>query len=156
MTACHLAQFNVARLRRPLDDPASAGFAAGMDPMNDLADRSPGFVWRLAEADTGNATGIRPIAPDVIITLSVWESLEALRAYTYQSGHLDYLRRRREWFLPNALPAALVLWWVPVGRLPTVDEALQRLDLLGAGGPTPEAFTFRQPFPAPAGPAVLA
>ncbi|MCO1659912.1 DUF3291 domain-containing protein [Pseudonocardia humida] len=156
MTASHLAQFNVARLRAPLDHPSSAGFMAGMDPMNDLADRSPGFVWRLTEDGKDNATGIRPIAPDVIITLSLWESLEALRAYAYHSEHLDYLRRRREWFLPHGLPAALVLWWVPVGLTPTVDEALERLDLLGTAGPTPRAFTFRQPFPAPTGPAVLA
>jgi len=149
MTARHLAQFNVARLRAPLDDPASAGFVAGMTLMNDLADRSPGFVWRIAEDGADDATGIRPLDPDTIITMSVWESLEALRAYTYQSAHLDFLRRRREWFEPADRPAALVLWWIPAGRTPTVDEALERLDLLGAAGPTPEAFTFRRPFPAP-------
>lgn len=151
MTACHLAQFNVARLLRPLDDPATAGFLAGMTAMNDLADRSPGFVWRIAEDGADDATGIRPVAPDVIITMSVWESLEALRAYTYQTEHLDFLRRRREWFLPNDLPAALVLWWVPAGSIPTVDEAMERLDLLGSAGPTPDAFTFRRPYPVPAG-----
>ena len=108
MTAFHLAQFNTARLRMPLDDPSMAEFVAGFELMNALADRSPGFVWRLADEDADNATGTRPIAPDMIVTMSVWESLEALRAYTYQSGHLEYLRRRRDWFHPHALPASLV------------------------------------------------
>ena len=151
MTAFHLAQFNTARLRLPLDDPAMAEFVAGFDLMNSLADRSPGFVWRIADEETGDASAIRPIAPDMIITMSVWESLEALRDYTYRSSHLDYLRRRREWFLPHTLPASAVCWWVPAGHIPGIDEALERLERLATDGPTPEAFNFRQSFPAPAG-----
>jgi hypothetical protein len=147
-TAFHLAQFNVARLRAPLTDPSIADFVAGLDLMNALADASPGFVWRLAEGPDGDATTVRPLDPDVIVTMSVWESIESLRAFSYQSGHLDYLRRRREWFLPHGLPAALVLWWVPAGHIPTVAEGCERLDLVAAG-PSPAAFTFRQTFPAP-------
>jgi len=147
-TAFHLAQFNVARLRAPLTDPSSAGFVAGLDLMNTLADASPGFVWRLAEGPEGDATTVRPLDPDVIVTMSVWESVEALRAYAYQSAHLDYLRRRREWFLPHDFPASLVLWWIRAGHIPTVAEACERLELVAAG-PSPEAFTFRQTFPAP-------
>ncbi|MDR7273418.1 DUF3291 domain-containing protein [Catenuloplanes atrovinosus] len=150
MTGYHLAQFNAARLRAPLDDPATAGFVAGLDLMNALADRSPGFVWRLAEGPAGDATTVRPTEPDVIVTLSVWESVEALRAFTYQSEHLDYLRRRREWFVPLGYRASLVLWWIPAGTLPTPEEGVARLRALGANGPTPDAFTFRAPFPAPA------
>lgn len=147
-TASHLAQFNVARLRAPLTDPSVAEFVAGLDAMNALADSSPGFVWRLAEGPGGDATTVRPLDPDVIVTMSVWDSIESLRAYTYQSGHLDYLRRRRDWFLPHDFPASLVLWWVPAGHVPTVEEACARLDLVAAG-PSPEAFTFRRAFPAP-------
>jgi hypothetical protein len=149
MATFHLAQFNAARLRAPLDDPATAGFVAGLDLINALADGSAGFVWRLAEGPDGDATTVRPIDPDVIVTMSVWESLEALRTFTYRSGHLDYLRQRRDWFVPLGLPASLVLWWIPAGTIPTVEEGLDRLHRLGADGPAPDAFTFRQPFPAP-------
>jgi hypothetical protein len=147
-TAFHLAQFNIARLRAPLTDPSMAGFVAGLDTINALADSSPGCVWRLAEESTGDSTAIRPLDPDVVITMSVWDSIESLRAFSYQSAHLDYLRRRREWFLPPDFPASLVLWWVPAGQIPTVEQACERLELVGAG-PSPEAFTFRQTFPAP-------
>ena len=147
-SAFHLAQFNVARLRAPLTDPSISEFVAGLDTINALADSSPGFVWRLAEGPDGDATTVRPLDPDVIVTMSVWDSIESLRAFCYQSAHLDYLRRRRDWFLPHNFPAALVLWWVPAGHLPTVAEAVERLDRV-AGGPTPEAFTFRRTFPAP-------
>jgi len=147
-SAFHLAQFNVARLRAPLTDPSIAEFVTGLEIINTLADSAPGFVWRLAEGPDGDATTVRPLDPDVIVTLSVWDSIESLRAFSYQSAHLDYLRRRRDWFLPHDRPASLVLWWVPAGHLPTVEEACERLDLVAAG-PSPEAFTFRQTFPAP-------
>src|SRR5690349_9405847 len=144
----HLAQMNVAKLRAPEGDPLVAEFTAGVALMNALADRSPGFVWRLKEEDVDlEALGIPPAPPEMIATMSVWESLEALRGYVYQSGHLDYLRRRREWFVTGE--SAMVLWWVEAGRIPTLRDGLQRLALLGAQGPGPEAFTFRQTFPAP-------
>ncbi|HWS31134.1 MAG TPA: DUF3291 domain-containing protein [Actinoplanes sp.] len=148
MTDFHLAQMNVATLRAPEGDPLVAEFTAGVDLMNGLADRSPGFVWRLKEEDVDLAAlGIEPAPPEQIATMSVWESLEALRGYVYQSGHLDYLRRRREWFVPGR--SAMVLWWVEAGRIPTLLDGLQRLQLLGAEGPGPRAFTFRRTFPAP-------
>jgi hypothetical protein len=149
MGTFQLAHFNAARLRAPLDDPATAGFVAGLDPINALADRSPGFVWRLADGPVGNTT-VTPV-DGVIATLTVWESLEALRAFTYQSEHLDYLRRRHDWFVSLGYRASLVLWWIPAGTIPTPQEGVTRLRRLGEHGPTPEAFTFRQPFPAPEG-----
>ncbi|MDI6097551.1 DUF3291 domain-containing protein [Actinoplanes sp. NEAU-A12] len=143
----HLAQMNVARLRAPLEDPSNADFVTGVDLMNELADRSPGFVWRLREEDVDPSTLPGPKPDDMIVTMSVWESLERLRDYVYHSTHLDYLRRRRDWFVPGG--SAMVLWWVEAGHIPHITEGLQRLALLGAHGPGPRAFTFRQPFPAP-------
>ncbi|MGK5683813.1 DUF3291 domain-containing protein [Actinoplanes sp. URMC 104] len=147
-SAFHLAQFNIARLRAPLTDPSMSAFVAGLDTINALADASPGFVWRLAEGPDGDATTVRPLDPDVIISLSVWDSIESLRGFAYQSAHLDYLRRRRDWFLPHDFPASLVLWWVPAGHIPSVEEACERLEQVAAGA-GPEAFTFRRTFPAP-------
>ncbi|MDA2805576.1 DUF3291 domain-containing protein [Nocardiopsis suaedae] len=149
MSAPHLAQLNIALLKAPLDDPSMADFAAALDPINALADASPGFVWRYTDEGANDASASRPFGPDLLVNLSVWEDVESLRSYTYgNSGHLDYLRRRREWFAPLGRPG-LVLWWVPAGTLPTLSEAGERLERLTANGPGPKAFTFRSPFPAP-------
>ncbi|WP_305782848.1 DUF3291 domain-containing protein [Symbioplanes lichenis] len=150
MSAFHLAQLNTARLRAPVDDPSIAEFVAGVALMNALADRSPGFVWRLAEGESGyDATFEVPGLPGTILTYSLWESVEDLRAYVYQSAHLDYLRRRRDWFVPHEHRESMVLWWTPAGRIPPVAEGLARLERLRAEGATPAAFTFRRLFPAP-------
>jgi Domain of unknown function (DUF3291) len=141
----HLAQLNVGRLLAPVESPAIAGFVAQLDLVNALADADPGMVWRL-QTETGNATSIRPTDDDLfLINMSVWTSIEALRAFTYTSAHVRVLRDRREWFEKLAT-AHLVLWWVPAGHIPSVEEALDRLDRLGHDGPTPTAFTFRTPF----------
>jgi len=125
-----------------------ADFFAALDPVNALADAAPGFVWRL-QTESGNATEIRPYDDDLmIVNLSVWESIEALRTFAYRSDHRAYLRRRREWF--EALSDAyLALWWVPVGTEPTPFDAVDRIALLREHGPTAEAFTFRDAFPPP-------
>src|SRR5262245_16562634 len=141
----HLAQLNVGRLLEPVESPAIAGFVAELDPINALADADPGLIWRL-QTEAGNATSIRPTADDLfLINMSVWRSLEALRAFTYTSAHVQVLRQRRSWFEQLA-EAHLVLWWVPAGYLPSVDEAMARLERLRREGPTRDAFTFRAPF----------
>ncbi|MFC4049642.1 DUF3291 domain-containing protein [Actinomadura syzygii] len=143
----HLAQFNVATLIHPLDDARMADFVALLDPVNALADAAPGFVWRLVEEGQPDATGMRPAGADVVVNFSVWESAEAVWDFVYRSAHLETMRRRREWFRRHA-EAHLVLWWIPAGHVPTVDEALERLALLRAEGPTPRAFTFNSAFTA--------
>jgi hypothetical protein len=143
-----LAQLNVGVLRAPVDSPRLAGFVEMLDPINALAERTPGFVWRLQTED-GNATAIRPFEDErIAVNLSVWESLEALGEFVYASSHLDVLRRRREWF-ERMDEAYLVLWWIPAGTIPTVEEAKRRLEILRERGPSPRAFTFREPFPPP-------
>jgi hypothetical protein len=146
-----LAQLNIALAREPLGAPLLRDFMAALDPVNAAADASPGFVWRL-QTEEGDATGIRGFGSDrMIVNLSVWESLEALRAFAYgQRDHLAVVRRRREWF-ERLGEAFLVLWWVPAGHVPTVAEAEERLDALRAEGPTPYAFTFRRAFAPPGG-----
>ena len=125
------------------------GFRTQLDPINTLADQSPGFVWRLQTED-GNATAIRPYAGDdlMAVNMSVWESLESLQQFVYKSEHVVTLRGRKQWFEQVEGPI-LVLWWIPEGEIPTVREAQERLRHLAEQGPTPHAFTFRTPFPAP-------
>jgi hypothetical protein len=140
-----LAQVNVARLLAPLDSPQIAEFVALLEPINRLGDGSPGFIWRLATSE-GDATAIRPFDDDMIlVNLTVWDSLESLRAFAYTSNHVSVLRRRREWF-ERLATAHLALWWVAAGHRPSVQEAHDRLERLRRDGPTPAAFTFRTPF----------
>ncbi len=147
MTGLHLAQVNVARLAAPLDSPQLADFVANLDPVNAIADASPGFVWRL-QTESGDATALRIFDDDwIIVNMSVWDSLEALRDYVYRSAHADVLRRRQEWFEQMA-EAHVALWWIEAGTLPTLDDARERLMTLRAEGPTQQAFTLRQPYPA--------
>lgn len=146
--AHHLAQLNIGRLRGPEGDPVVAGFFAELDRINALAESSPGFVWRL-QTDSGNATEIRPYEDELIaVNLSVWESIESLKEFAYRSDHRPVMARRREWFEPMA-EAYLALWWIPAGTTPTVEDAVERLERLRKVGPSPEAFTFRHPFPPP-------
>jgi hypothetical protein len=145
-SSAHLAQVNIARMKAPLESPIMAGFVDRLDEINALADRSPGFVWRLRTAE-GNATYLRPYDDDrILFNLSLWKSLEHLRQYVYQSAHAEVLRARHEWFTKFD-GAYLALWWVPAGHVPSVDEAKKRLAYLRENGPTPFVFTFRVTFP---------
>lgn len=153
MTDHHLAQLNLGRLRAPLDAAEMADFVALLEPVNALADRSEGFVWRFRSEGAPDATGERPFGDDLLVNMSVWESAEALWNFTYRSEHLDLLRRRRDWFL-RFERAYLALWWIPVGHRPTPAEAGERLRLLRENGPTPAAFTLKTRFPAPGAPDV--
>jgi hypothetical protein len=144
----HLAQANIARMRAPLEDPLMEGFRSQLDAINALADASPGFVWRL-QTDAGNSTAIRAYEDErILFNMSVWDSIAALHRYVYRSAHAGPLRERRRWF-EKSEPPALVLWWVPRGQLPTIEDAKRRFELLSSRGPTRDAFTFRHPFPPP-------
>ena len=143
-----IAQLNVGRVLAPTDSPILAEFMAALDGVNALADTAPGFVWRL-KSDSGNATDIIVSADSLfLINMSVWESVEALFDFVYRSMHTKYMARRREWF-EKPVEQYLVLWWVPVGHVPTPQEALARLEHLRANGPSLHAFTFREKYPAP-------
>ncbi|MGI8553990.1 MAG: DUF3291 domain-containing protein [Dehalococcoidia bacterium] len=141
----HLAQVNIALLREPLHSALLADFVAALAPINALADSSPGFVWRLQTED-GDATSVRAFDDErLIVNLSTWESLESLADFVYRSVHTEVMRRRRTWF-DRLHEAYTVLWWVPIGHRPSVEEAKQRLNNLQTYGPTADAFSFKTPF----------
>jgi Domain of unknown function (DUF3291) len=141
----HLAQFNIARMRAPLTDPQMNEFVAELEPVNALADQSPGFVWRL-KSEEGDATAIRPYDDEsILINLSVWESLAALRSFVYRTHHVEVMRKRENWF-ERMDEILIVLWWINAGNVPTVQEAKERLDYLRARGESPFAFSFKKRF----------
>ena len=142
-----LAQLNLAVMKAPLESPPMADFVANLDRINALAEQSPGYVWRLVSGD-GNATALRPLGEHVLVNLSVWRDVESLAQYVYRSAHVEIMRRRREWF-DRMASSHMVLWWVPAGHRPTVEEALARLEQLRTEGPTTAAFTFAQAFGPP-------
>lgn len=151
MSTFELAQINVARFILAKDHPANAPFMSALDHVNARAEASPGFVWRL-KGDGNNATDVEAVPGDArfIVNMSVWRDMAALAAFAYrQNDHVAVMRRRHEWFEP--MEAAFVLWWVPAGHRPTIEEGMAKLAALAANGPTSEAFTFRTPFAAPTG-----
>jgi hypothetical protein len=146
--AYHLAQLNVARMLAPKDDPILADFMAGIEQINALGSKQPGFVWLY---ETPLATGIEtPSVFDedvLIVNLTVWETVDDLYQFTYYTAHTDYYRRRSEWFSKLESPN-YVLWWIPAGHIPTLEEAKDRLTYLTDHGATPFAFSFKQRFTA--------
>jgi len=125
-----------------------AGFVARLEPLNELADTSAGFVWRY-QTEAGDATEVRVFEDEMILfNMSVWESIEALEEYVYRSNHVEAVQKRAEWF-ERPVRAPLVMWWVEAGHIPSVEEARGRFDILWRDGPSAAAFSFKQRFPPP-------
>jgi GNAT superfamily N-acetyltransferase len=142
----HLVQLNIATLQHPLDDARIADFVNALPMVNEAGEQSPGYVWRL-QSDGGDATDIRVFDdPLMIVNLTVWESLDALKAFAYRGIHRDFFRRRAEWFVPGSTRTAL--WWAPAGSLPTTDDAKRRLEFIDVFGASPYAFAMGQNQPA--------
>lgn len=151
MSGHHLAQVNLGRFHHPIDDPRNTEFADALERINLLAERQPGFVWRLKGDDDAPSSYLQ-IADDPLlaINLTVWETAEHLWDYVYRTEHVDYLRRRRQWFQAiDEIYAAC--WWIPAGHVPDVDEAMKKIDQLERDGPSDDVFGFRRPFPPPPG-----
>ena len=152
----HLAQLNIATMKYPLDSPDMADFVNAIPEVNLAAERHLGYIWRLQDdADSvsnyGGSTDQRLPGYDsatTIVNMSVWRDLASLKSYIREPKHLAVMRRRQEWFDKMA-SAHLVLWWVPTGHLPNLEEAATKLKLLAANGPSPAAFNFSNNFPAP-------
>lgn len=148
----HLAQMNIARFRHPMDHPDMAGFVEMLDPVNHQADSAPGFVWRLTDEGSNDATSIEFYDdPLQLVNLSVWADFSSLRNYVYRTEHAAMVKRRHEW--ADAMESVyIVLWWVPAGHRPGIAEGDAKLTQLREHGPTADAFTFGQAFPAPGTP----
>ncbi len=136
----HVAQLNVATALDDMDSPRLADFTAALDRVNAIAERSPGFVWRLTDADGNDATSIQTSDdPRFIVNLSVWETPGHLEHFVWNTAHKRVYDRKAEWFTRRETPH-FVMWWVPAGHRPNPAEALGRLDDLTANGPSERAF----------------
>ena len=143
MSAQHLAQLNIGRLRHEAGDPRMADFVDNLAFVNGLADRSPGFVWRYQD-DSGSAIDTRPFDgdPRMAINLTVWQSVEALERFVWQTVHKHFYGRRHEWF-EKMDERYFVMWWVPAGHLPAIAEAIERLEHLRTNGASDYAFAWQ-------------
>jgi heme-degrading monooxygenase HmoA len=135
----HLAELNIARLKHPIGDPRVAEFVDALDLVNGAGKRMPGFVWIL-EDEAGSATSFRiDDDPQMIVNLTVWESAEHLKRFVFGVVHKHFYEKRALWF--DAMEQQhMVFWHVEPGALPTLQEAMARLEHLRAHGPSEAAF----------------
>ena len=139
MDGGYIAQLNIGRPLHALDDPRMAGFMQNLDWVNALAERSAGFVWRLKD-ESNNATALRPFDdPDMLVNMSVWESVEDLERFVWATVHKQFYNRKAEWFEAASKPH-FVMWPIEEGHIPSLDEAMARLEHLTAHGDCDYAF----------------
>ena len=138
----HLAELNIGRLIAPTDDPRVTAFMTALDRVNGLGKRMPGFVWMMegsGEPGTGNTENNIGDDPQFVANLTVWENVEALEAFVWNTIHRQFYERRAEWF--EVLGGMhFVMWWIPEGHRPTLEEGLERLEHLKSNGNTDHAF----------------
>ncbi len=139
----NLAQLNLAQMTMPADHPDMSDFIGNLDRINAIADKSPGFIWRYTEEDYSASQAV--FGPNMLVNMSVWESIEDLTEFTYKSPHLAIYKRRKEWFTKMDSPH-MVCWYVEEGNIPSLEEARARIKHLQSHGETPYAFTFRKQF----------
>lgn len=143
----HLAQLNIAKAKYALNAPEIKEFVDNLEPVNLIAERSTGFIWRLQD-ESGDATNIQAFDdPNIIVNMSIWDSIDSLKNFMFRTHHRDFLRRKQEWF-HNIDKDSYVLWWIPKGHIPTLAEAVEKLELLRKHGDTPAAFSFKSNFSA--------
>ena len=138
----HLAELNVGRLLAPTDDPRVAEFMNALDRVNGLGRRMPGFVWMMdgsGKPGTGNTDTRIDGDAQYVSNLTVWETVETLEAFVWNTVHRQFYERRAEWFEVLG-KMHFVMWWVPVGHKPTLSEALGRLEQIMANGDSDDAF----------------
>ncbi|KKC99340.1 DUF3291 domain-containing protein [Photobacterium halotolerans] len=140
-----LAQLNIALAKYPMDAPEIKDFVDNLAPVNAIAESSEGFIWRLQD-ESGDATSIQAFDdPNIIVNMSVWESVDSLKNFMFRTHHRDIMRRKAEWFHRPA-EDTYVLWWVEDDHIPTIAEAKARLEYLRRQGDSPFAFTFKSNF----------
>jgi hypothetical protein len=149
MKKYHIAEINIAKMKGvDINDPIMKEFVDNLNNVNEIAEKSVGFVWRLKD-ENNNATSINPYNDEqIIINVSVWNSIETLENFMYRTFHSDFLKRRKEWFQSFGT-AHTAMWWIPEGQTPNLQEAVEKLDYLQMNGASAFSFDLRNKFPAP-------
>jgi len=144
-----IAEINIARMKGVnIDDPIMKEFVDNLDKVNEIAEKSEGFVWRLKD-ENNDATSFNPYNDEqVIVNISVWETIESLETFMYKTFHTEFLKRRKEWFHTYG-KVSTAMWWIPRGKTPTMQEAVDKLDYLQKNGSSKLAFDFRNKYPKP-------
>ena len=139
----HLAELNIGRLIADTDDPRVSDFMDNLERINGLGKRMPGFVWMMeGSAGSGNTEAKIDGDPRFVPNLSVWEDAASLEKFVWGTIHKKFYERRAEWF--EVLGAMhFVMWWVEEGHLPTLEEALDRLEHLKTHGDCDHAFGWK-------------
>jgi hypothetical protein len=138
----HIAQLNIAKMLGPIDSPIMADFVNNLEGINALAEESDGFIWRLT-GEEDNATAIQVFDDmSIIINMSVWRDVDALKNYVYKTAHAEIMKRKKEWF-SKMDSMHMVLWNIPEGHIPSPAEAKERLAYLNENGESDYAFTFK-------------
>ncbi|MDY8109496.1 DUF3291 domain-containing protein [Fulvimarina sp. 2208YS6-2-32] len=136
----HLAELNIAYPKYPLDDARMADFVDNLVRINTMASKMPGFVW-INKDESGHAFAQQTPWPGAAANLTVWESVEQLEHFVWNTVHKRFYNRKNEWF-ETMTAHHFVMWWVPEGHRPSLLEAKAKLDLLQAEGDSDEAFTW--------------
>jgi len=136
----HLAEVNIGRVLGGPEDPRMTDFFDNLARINALAERMPGFIWRLKDETGDSAMALHwPGDPSLNVNMSVWESPEALGRFVFQTVHSNIYARKHDFFEPPERPT-FALWWVEPGHIPTLEEAKARLDHYCAHGASEYAF----------------
>ena len=152
MIKYHIVEINIAKMKGvDINDPIMKEFVENLNAVNEIAEKSEGFVWRLKD-ENNNATSLNPYNDEqIIINVSVWKNIETLENFMYRTFHSEFLKRRKEWFLAYGT-AHTAMWWIPEGHTPTMQVAVDKLDYLQKNGASTSSFDFRNKFPPPAQP----
>ena len=146
LSAVYLAQLNIAEAVTTMDDPVMADFVSNIERINSLAEKSPGYIWRLTDEEGDNSYSMQLFDSEYIVTnMSVWKDRDSLFDFVYNTAHVDIFKRRKEWFAK--MPQMhMVLWYVEEGHIPNINEAKERLKHLREHGKSRYAFTFKDKF----------
>ena len=140
-----IAQVNIAKMKAPMDSPIMVDFVNNLDHINDIAEKSPGFVWRL-KVDTNNATSIKIFDDEfLLVNMSVWDNMDHLFEYVYNSMHGEILKRKKEWFHKMG-EMHMAIWYIKNHKYPLESEARERLKYIRKYGETPYSFTFKNKY----------
>lgn len=149
MNHYQIAEINIARMKGvDINDPMMKEFVDNLDSVNAIAEKTAGFIWRLKD-DNNNATSLNPYNDEqIIINVSVWETIESLQEFMYKTFHNEFLKRRKEWFHSFG-KAHTAMWWITAGEYPSMQEAVNKLDELQKNGPSQSVFDLKHLFQAP-------